>query len=287
MNGQYGRKKKLRARYRLSVVFFGTVLIFGLIFYSYMKSVTLEDVLSQDRSITFFNHGSDQEGQNGGDDQNGGESSNGGVESAPVVNPVPDGERQDDSYFDDCVFIGDSITYGLSSYGVIPSSNVLASVSMSIARAETEKIDTSFGSMTVLEALGEINPKNIYIMLGSNGAAYTSPADMYQNYQAFLNKIRTACPDSELYIISAPPVTRNKENSAESPIKNADLDELNSKLLGYADANGVRYLDLNSALKDDTGCMPDNYAENDGMHFKFSTYSIFTDYILTHVAVKG
>ena len=56
MNGQVGRKKKLRIRYRLSIVFFGTVLIFGVMFYRYMKTVTLEDVLSEDRTITVFAH---------------------------------------------------------------------------------------------------------------------------------------------------------------------------------------------------------------------------------------
>lgn len=286
MNDQNGRRKKLKVRYSLSVVFFGVVLIFGLMFYKYMKTVTLEDVLSEKRTITFFNHddknkGDSSSGDDTADDNDGNDTVG---EPAEVINPVPECEAVSDDYLNDCVFIGDSITYGLSSYGVVPSSNVLASVAMSLSKAETEKIDTSFGSVTVLEALAEINPKNIYIMLGSNGAAYSTPSDMYQSYQAFLNKIRIACPDARVYIISTPPVTSSKENSAESPIKNANLDELNSKLLEYANNNGVHYLDMSSALKNDLGYLPAEYAENDGMHFKYSTYSLFIEYILNHVA---
>ncbi len=287
MNGQVGRKKKLRVRYRLSIVFFGAVLIFGVMFYRYMKTVTLEDVLSENRTITVFAHGA----QNSSDGEEGsdaalteGETQGQAADSGENINPVPESEERDSTYLDSCAFIGDSITYGLSSYGVVPSSNVFASVAMSIAKAETEKIDTPYGSVTAIEAVTEMQPENIYIMLGSNGAAYMSVAEMYQNYQAFLNKVRLACPDSEIYIISTPPVTSAKESSVESPIKNADIDSLNEKLLTYADDNGIHYLDLNSALKDSSGCLPADSAENDGLHFKYSTYETFIGYILTHTA---
>lgn len=283
MNEQISRKKKLRIRYRLSIVFFVTVLIFGLIFYRYMKTVTLEEVLSQNRTITFFTDSKDDpDGGNISTEESGDSSAEQGGEPDEIVNPVPESEKADSSYLDDCVFIGDSLTYGLSSYGVVPSSNVLASVSMSIAKVETEEIDTQYGLMTIVNALTEMNPKKIYVMLGSIGAAYLSAEDMYQKYQSFLNKASLACPDADIYIISTPPVTKNKEDSQESPIKNSVIDELNSKLLEYADNNGAYYVDTASALKGSDGCLPADYAENDGMHFKYSTYELFVDYILTH-----
>lgn len=288
MNENFGRKKKLRVRYRLSVVFFAAVLIFGIMFYRYMKTVTLEDVLSENRTITVFSHNAPDKAENREDGQDspaGGDSGSQQPEDpSGIVNPVPECEAADSSYIDDCVFIGDSIVYGLSSYGVVPSSNVFASVSMSVSKAETEKIDTQYGSVTAIEAVTQMQPKIIYIMLGSNGAAYMSASEMYQSYQAFLNKVRLASPDSEVYIISTPPVTFAKESSVESPIKNSDIDSLNEKLLEYADSNGIHFLDLNSALKDSSGYLPAESAENDGMHFKYSTYETFIDYILSHIA---
>ena len=277
-------KKKIRVRYRLSVLFFGAVLIFGLVFYRYMKTVSLEDVLSQDRQITFFDHSKkDSDEQPEGGEESPEEGDGADAAAAEIVNPIPESEAAEESYLSDCVFIGDALTFGLGSYGVIPSSNVLASVSLSVMNIDTEEVDTQFGATTVIDALGQIMPKNIYVMLGSTGAAYTSAADMYANYQSFLNKVRIACPDARVYIISTPPVTSGKENSAESPIKNADIDDLNTRLLGYADNNSVCYLDLNSAFKDESGCLKSDYAENDGMHLKYSAYTAFKDYILTHV----
>ena len=280
------QKKKIRkVRYRLSVVFFGVILIFGLMFYRYMKTVTLEDVLSENRTITVFSSNTTQKGESKKDtDDTADDVDTSDVPVGEVVNPVPESEAMDDSYLDSCVFIGDSITYGLVSYGVVPSSNVLSSVALSVAKIDTMQIDTAYGNVTVIDALTRMMPENIYIMLGSNGAAYMTPSEIYLSYSQFLNKLRIACPDSNVYIISTPPVSAGKENSAESPISNADIDELNGMLLEYADKNSLHYLNLSSALKDSSGKLPSDSADNDGMHFKSSTYETFIEYVLTHVA---
>ena len=282
---QEQKRKVRRVRYRLSVVFFGTVLIFGLMFYHYMKTVTLEDVLSQNRTITVFSGNTTQKGQDKTDAENNTPSDDiADVPVGDVINPVPESEKAEDSYLDSCVFIGDSITYGLVSYGVVPSSNVLASVALSVSKIDTMQIDTAYGNVTVIDALTEMKPENIYIMLGSNGAAYMTPSEIYHCYSTFMNKVRIACPDAKIYIISTPPVTDGKENSLESPISNDDIDELNKSLLDYADQNGVHYLDVASVLKNSSGKLPTDSAEKDGMHFMRTTYETFIDYILCHVA---
>ncbi len=283
ISGDMMEKKKIRkVRYRLSVVFFGTVLIFGIMFYKYMKTTTLEDVLSEHRTITVFSENTVQKGGDNGSEETAEEQP--AESSSEITNPVPESEAVGEEYLDGCVFIGDNITYGLSSYGMVPSSNVLASAALSLSKIESMEIDTSYGSMTVLQAVTEMKPQNVYVMLGSNGAAYMSPTEMYMSYSAFLNKLRIALPDSKLFVISTPPVSSVKESSAETPIKNSDLDDLNGQLLDYCNKNSVYYLDLSSALKDESGCLPADAAENDGMHFKQSTYETFINYILTHTA---
>ena len=48
----YRSGKKKKVRYHFSLVFFAAVLIFGFMFFRYMKTTTLEEVLSEDRDIT-------------------------------------------------------------------------------------------------------------------------------------------------------------------------------------------------------------------------------------------
>lgn len=280
------RKKKLRVRYHFSLVFFATVLIFGLTFYKYIKTTTLEDVLSQDRTITVFNDKSTVvKGDNNGDSPVGDSDSATPAKNKAVSNPVPENaEPKDESYLDSCVFIGDSLTYGLRSHEVLPPPQVLASVSMSIFNADTEKIDTSSGSKTALEALSEAAPENVYLLFSASSVAYSTPDEIYKSYSQFVNKLRIAVPNAQVYVISTPPVTENKENSVTTPVKNADIDSLNEKLLKYCDDNSVNYLDLNAALKNDRGMLNSDCAENDGLHFKRSTYNELISYILSHTA---
>ena len=275
------RKKPRRVRYHFSLVFFAAVFIFGFMFYKYMTETKLEDVLANegmDPPVFSQDVDEDTDGENTDapeDEQESDEVS---------VNPVPLSEAKTSEYLDSCVFIGDSITFGMASYNVVPSANVYASVSMSISKVETAKIETQYGEMTVLEALDLKQPENIYVMLGSNGAAFMSVDDMYRAFSSFMGNLADVCPDSRIYILSVPPVTAKKEVSTETPILNSELDEFNAKLLEYANRKGLYYVDVCSALKDESGKLPEDDAENDGLHLKYSAYSRLIDYILCHVA---
>lgn len=279
------RKKKLRVRYRFSIVFFATVLIFGLMFYRYVKSTTLEDVLSQERTITVFKSNTTVGKDNNPSDSGGNPSPENGGSTSPdkIVNPVPETDNsKDEAYLDSCAFVGDSIAYGLGSYNVVPATRVYADVAMTVASAETQKIETASGSTTVSEALQEAKPENIYLIFSASSAAYSSSDEIYRSYSSFLNKLRIAVPDSRVYVISTPPVTDSKEASVISPIKNPDIDDLNEKLLKYCNDNGIHYLDFSAALKNERGKLKNDFAENDGLHFKRSTYTELINYILAH-----
>ncbi|MCD7822856.1 MAG: GDSL-type esterase/lipase family protein [Oscillospiraceae bacterium] len=283
-------KKPIKVRYNFGIVLLGVIIIFGLVFYRYMKNTTLEEVLSEDREIyvpsfaSLLNGDDEEIEENNATAVSDSDSESENSDPKEIVNPVPESEARTSDYLDSCVFIGDSITYGLSSYGLVSSSNVYASVSMSIAKIETEEIETQYGTMTVLDALEESEPENIYVMLGTSGAAWLSVDDMYDYFTSFMKKLISKCPDSEIYIISVPPVTSDKETSVETPISNSDLDSFNELLLEYANSKLVHYLDMNSYLKGGGSSLPSSYAENDGVHLKYSTYELFIDYILTHVA---
>ena len=170
-----------------------------------------------------------------------------------AVNPVPLSEKKDMSYIDSCVFVGDSLTVGLSSYNVLSYDKVLASIGMNINKVNTEPIKTTAGTVTIKQALLSIKPANIYIMLGSNGVAFLSNETMITEYITFVNDIRADLPDSKIYVISIPPVTAQREITNDHPIQNADIDVYNSELLKMANDNNLYFIDLNTALKNNEG----------------------------------
>lgn len=273
-------KKPRRIRYHFSLVFFVGVVIFGLMFWRYMETTTLEDVLTQDRNIVVPAAGTlDDSSQSEGDTPDSA-SSVGTV----IQNPVPESEAKDKSYFDSCTFIGDFLPHGLASYGIVPQDSVYASVSMTPANTQTEQVDTPSGKMTVEEALAQSKGENVYIMLSASSSSYMSIGDMYSGVTSFITTVRQSCPESRIYLVSAPPVSSVRESSKESPIKNADIDSYNSKLLEYAESNGIHYLDINSYFKGENGFLPFDDAENDGLHLKEAAYGKLADYILSHTA---
>lgn len=199
-----------------------------------------------------------------------------------AINPVPESTPEDFSYIDDCVFIGDSLTVGLSSYGLIPEKNVLANIGLNIDTISNAKITTPDGEIPLLDQLKSISPKNVYIMLGSNGIAWLSNDHMIDRYTNFIKNVQEDVPDSKIYILSIPPVTVNKEAENNGTITNDKIDLYNSDLLKLANSMQLNFVDINTALKGNDGKLPLDYSGKDGMHFKKDTYNIMIDYILNH-----
>lgn len=275
-------KKKKKVKYHFGIVLLAAVVIMGYSFYKYYNATQLEDVLYADNSLS-----QNVDNITGSDDTQNlplEDNQTSQTDSNEIVNPVPETERVGDNYLDNCVFVGDSLAYGLASYNLVPTSNVLAGVSASLAKIDAATVDTVYGETTVLDALTTMQPKILYIIFSSSNASYMNPNEMYQYFSSFMKNVLTACPDSSIYLVSVPPVTSEKEASVTVKINNEDIDTFNEKLLDYANRNGLHYLDFNSYLKNEDGVLSVDDAENDGMHLKYSTYSKFIDYILTHTA---
>lgn len=208
--------------------------------------------------------------------------------SSTPKNPVPESDRQPDSYLEKSVFIGDSISTGLSGYKFVSSENVLASVGLRIDVIGEEKVSNPRFKTPVLvmDAVKSINPENIYILLGSNGVAWYNNDKMLSAYSDFIDQLKTELPDSNVYIISITPVGTMKEKIdtiENGKVLNVEIDSFNQRLLSLANEKDVWYVDVNSELKDENGKLPDDVT-SDGMHFNKDTYEKFIDYILTHTA---
>lgn len=281
-------KKRRRARYHFSFVVLAAIAAFIICFVLYMKNTTLEQVLdgsSLPIADSVTDSAEDSALDSTSDESITDESSvSDNVPAGSATNPIGESASVGMDYFNTCAFVGDSITDGLASYQIFDRKNVYASIGMNIQKIDTEVIATSYGEMTVLEGLVQRNPQNIYIMLGSNGIAWLTNDQMISKYSAFIDSIKIKLPNSKIYVISIPPVTASREVAAESPIKNSDIDAYNSELLKLANEKSVYFVDLNTALKDNSGKFPDEMAARDGYHFQRSTYDVMLDFLMTHVA---
>ncbi len=182
-------------------------------------------------------------------------------------------DSYDESFFVNDLFIGDSIGTGLLNYGYLDSNQVFAQIGLNPESAHS----TEFDGYTAVTKAAELQPKRIYIMLGSNGLAYMGNTYMIQQMQTLIEMLRESCPESYIYVISIPPVT--KAHEAEGQETMAMVNGYNMLLKGMADEIGVIYLDLCSELQDSTGYFSDTYAEADGLHFLGAAYKKMLSFI--------
>ena len=92
------------------------------------------------------------------------EESSSGPESSAVQfgQPVPESERVTSAYFNDAVFIGDSLTTGIRLYNILPDTTVLAAVGVGLENIYTQEvIGTEDSKQTLLDAADAQQPAQI------------------------------------------------------------------------------------------------------------------------------
>ena len=202
---------------------------------------------------------------------------------ALIGEPIPESDPVDASYLDDAIFVGDSLTTGLSLYGVLPEEQVLADTGINPQTILNKAcIEQNGVEKTVVEAASSLSLAKIYIMLGANGVAFLNFDDIIGWYGELIDELQAGHPDAMIYVQSVLPVTRGKELEQEN-LTNERITELNGMIAELAAEQGAFYLNVSEAIADENGYLPDDLSA-DGMHFGVSTYNVWIDYLLCHTA---
>lgn len=193
-----------------------------------------------------------------------------------VINPVPESERADDSYFDNTWIITDSTLLDVKFNTSIK--NVIGNSQLNAVNINESKVESVYGTITAYQNLQIINPENLYIMLGSDIGESTVD-DMINSYSNFIANIKAGLPDTKIYIMQLPPVYTESES-----LTNDIINDYNSRLIQLADSYSVYCIDTNTILKDNTGTLNEQYYSSESDSLTAETYSVIYEYILTHTA---
>ena len=191
---------------------------------------------------------------------------------------VPESEKVLSAYFKDAVFIGDSITEGIKLYGIMSDATVYSYTGLGLDNIYTKDVIKMEDGSTIpiMDAVRLSNANKFYILIGVNSIAY-SKESFIQKYAAVVKSIKEFHPDAIIYVQSITPVATNNSYN----LNNKTINEYNEALLEMAVSQNVYYLDIHSALADETGVLPDS-ATTDGLHFGPSYYQKWFDYLKTH-----
>ena len=209
-----------------------------------------------------------------------------------------------DSYFDDAVFIGDSVTLKLRNYvkenhnaggHVLGDVKFLAMGSMgsgnAMEKVTSESIHPSYQGqkMSLEDAVAKMKAKKVYIMLGMNDVAVYGAAGAAENLMKLVGLIRDKSPKAEIFIQTATPrihgVDKKPGNKA---LFEYDLELY--RLYREMKLDKVYLVDVAYVMRDAEGYLPDLYCsdpEDMGLHFSDEACAVWLDYLYTHVPEEG
>ena len=196
--------------------------------------------------------------------------------------------RVDMSYFDDVLFIGDSLTQGFQVYTSGISNASYAAYIGAGPRTFIEGTVTNIDGETVkpIDEILAASPKKVYILLGTNAMETLTDEAFLEYYARFLEFLVPQLPEDTVYYIEAiPPVTQAK--AADENFTLERIRGVNEKLALLAYQHGMHYLDLYGALCGEDGYLKVEYAADDGMHLNNEGYSAWREMLITHTAYSA
>lgn len=189
-----------------------------------------------------------------------------------------------EGYFDDIVFCGDSLTYALGldsrffkdqdvvAWGGLGVYDYLDYNSYAVYNQSDE-------IMSSLEWLVKLNPKVMYIMLGTNGIMIWSNEKHIMFYENMIDRITEALPSTQLVLVGIPAwgASRNTET-----FNGKKVDNFNMLLLELAKKKGAYYLNFGQATRDENGNIREELVLGDGVHWQNECKYLYLEYIRTH-----
>lgn len=176
-------------------------------------------------------------------------------------------------YYENTVFMGDSITEALSEFALLDDYNVICN-----------KGDTVVKAMQNIEKLQGINPKNLVLLYGMNDViefdSNLSGQDsntFKEKYIELINSIKEVLPRTNIYLVSPLSVMANAVDT-NYRLTNENLNEFRLKVSEVANATGCTYIDLASMVEG-----KDYLHEQDGIHYKYDFYQIWLNYLTNYI----
>ncbi len=219
------------------------------------------------------------------------------VSSSPhfIEGQLPKTPRVNASYFDDAIFVGDSVSLGLNYYeaandklgkaqfltaGSMGSGNALQPVSASSIhpRWNGEK-------MKVEKAVAKSGAKKVYIMLGMNDIAVYGPEKSARNLRELCKRILMEAPTVKIFLQSVTPRVNQGASSDRGKLTNASITKYNQCVAKICTDEDWYFVNVAEFMFDSTGHLIRSYCSDPdgmGMHFAPKGCEAWIDYLYTH-----
>lgn len=213
---------------------------------------------------------------------------------------LPQKEAVAENWFDDAVFVGDSVSVRLSMYEAsadrLGKAQFLTASSLSATNALWDVSDHSVHptyngkKQKVEDSIAQMQGiKKVYIMLGMNDIASVGLNTGIKNFELLCNKILEKSPNVQIYVQSVTPIINGSKSYSyeEGKLNNMTIYRYNVALSALAKKRGWYFVNVAEVMLDGNGYLNPDYCgdpEFMGLHFSSAGCKVWVDYLLTHTA---
>jgi len=169
------------------------------------------------------------------------------------------------------VFLGNSITDGAEWFELFDGNPNIKN--RGIGGDDTD------GVLARLDEVTSSNPKQIFIMIGTNDLAYGKTVEyVIENYQIIIDRIQTASPGTEIIMQAVLPV----EDAIHYTRPNASIRTINTQLKEISQLENIQYIDIHTTFSDENGKLNKKYSI-DGLHLNGAGYLLWKDILMNYI----
>lgn len=201
----------------------------------------------------------------------------------------------DASWFDDAVFVGDSITLKLNYYcdshpEALGNAQFFCAGSLGYTNAlwninQEGNVHPQFQGKTQLaENCAKVTgASKVFVMLGMNDVGFYGSNTALESAKKLISKIRNNSPNATIYVQSVTPILNGKE---KGDLTNENIRYFDEILKEYCEKSGYKYFDIYSLFADENGYLTPDYCsdpESMGIHFTDVACEMWIDYLKNNV----
>ena len=196
--------------------------------------------------------------------------------------------RVDVGYFDDAIFMGDSLADGFKDYAAwmsLKGKNTIYLTQRSMTPRSFlqpgARVDAGdAGVVDVWQTITDRQPGKMYITLGTNALMAMEPSEFITSYYQLVEKIRSVSPDTTIYITTIPPTSKDYA-AKESRLAKERILEANQLIAKMCTEKNLSLISLYDVAAGRDGYLREEI-NSDGIHMTPDGYRQWLNYLIEH-----
>ena len=196
--------------------------------------------------------------------------------------------RVDVGYFDNAIFMGDSLADGFKDYAAWMSLKGRGTLYLT-QRSMTPRSFMQPGAMVdagdagvvdVWATIADRQPGKMYITLGTNALMAMDPAEFIESYYQLVAKIRQTSPNTTIYITTIPP-TSSAYAAKEERLSKERIQQANDLIAKMCREENLTLINLYDVVMGADGYLNEDI-NSDGIHMTPEGYKMWLNYLIEH-----